>query len=209
MKKSTFILTAVLLFAAASLMAQSSCGTVKDYEGNTYRTVQIGSQCWMAEELRATIYSDGSSVSYFNPEWGSLGYLEKDFCYYKNDHSFGKLYTWGAVVNYREPQGRQSKQSRNSSGTTDIYTATSKQGLCPIGWHIPSQAEWEQLRRYLSNNDPSGSYASRLSMIEGWSYWTSEMSEEESAPLGFRYRKSNEWSFEGYKGFLFARCVRN
>jgi uncharacterized protein (TIGR02145 family) len=93
---------------------------VTDYEGNNYKTVQIGSQCWMAENLKSTLYADGGAIT---SHWA-----------YDNDegnaHTYGRLYTWDAVMN-----GAGSSSS-NPSGV---------QGICPDGWHVPSDAEWKEL----------------------------------------------------------------
>ncbi len=86
---------------------------LKDYEGNQYATVKIGNQIWMAENLKSLHYSNGTKIknvsTYDNDE--------------KNTASYGRLYTWQAVVN--------------------------KSGVCPTGWHVPTDAEWKDLERYL------------------------------------------------------------
>lgn len=97
---------------------------VKDYDGNVYRTTKIGDQVWMAENLRTTHYSDGTPVVGYksannNPD---------------NDANYGLLYNYSAVMNgagssFAEPSGVQ--------------------GICPNGWHVPSDNEWLTLEREL------------------------------------------------------------
>lgn len=113
-----------------------STPTVADHEGNIYNTVKIGNQCWMRENLRSTYYADGepipagnSNTSYTNPYYYDSGIsiplVER-----------GYLYNWPAVMH-----GASSTEA-NPSGV---------QGICPDGWHLPSNAEWSQLINYLGS----------------------------------------------------------
>jgi len=101
--------------------------TVTDYDGNIYQTVQIGDQCWMAENLKVTHYRNGNSIPSVTDysAWSSL--TTGAYCNYGNDISnvavYGRLYNWHAVNDSR--------------------------GLAPQGWHIPSDTEWKQLEMYL------------------------------------------------------------
>ncbi len=112
------------------------CSPVTDIDGNTYKTVLIGSQCWMAENLRTTKYADGTSISL-----GSSTSTTKAYRYYPNNNSsnvgtYGYLYNWKAVMR------NSSSSSANPSGV---------QGICPNGWHVPSDAEWTQLTGYVGS----------------------------------------------------------
>jgi len=106
----------------------NSTGAVSltDRDGNVYKTILIGTQTWMAENLKTTKFNDGTSIPLItNGEvWKSL--LTPAYCWYNNDQTYkstyGALYNWYAVT-------------------------TSK--LCPIGWHVPSNAEWTILTNYL------------------------------------------------------------
>jgi uncharacterized protein (TIGR02145 family) len=93
--------------------------TVTDIDGNVYNTVLIGNQCWMKENLKTTRDADGNNIT--------------RYCYDNNAtncEEYGGLYTWHAVMN-----GASSSNS-NPSGV---------QGICPTGWHVPSDSEWTQL----------------------------------------------------------------
>jgi len=123
--------------------AQGACPyTLTDYDGNTYRTVQIGEQCWMRENLRTTHYADGTSINhgtkgsqkypyYFYPTDSRDSYYDKKYV-----SEYGLLYNWCAVMGYAKPS------NANPSGV---------QGICPKGWHVPSAAEWEQLLKYVGS----------------------------------------------------------
>lgn len=137
-----------------------SCGELTDYDGNTYQTVKIGSQCWMKENLRTTHDPTGRIII-------SLGPSDNNFMgcrYYPNGKSsnvstYGYLYDWKAVMRF------SSSSSANPSGV---------QGICPNGWHVPSSAEWKQLTDYVSSQsqyvcgDHNSNIAKSLSSCIGW-----------------------------------------
>ena len=113
--------------------------TVTDYDGNVYSTVQIGEQIWMAENLATTHYADGTSLV----NGTGAGDIENDFTtkYYfnyndnaSNVSTYGRLYTWEAIM-----KGAGS----SSSNPSNI------QGVCPTGWHVPSDSEWKELEMFL------------------------------------------------------------
>jgi uncharacterized protein (TIGR02145 family) len=99
---------------------------VTDYDGNTYKTVQIGTQVWMAENLRTTHYRNSIAIPEVEgkTEWVSLTSYQDAYCNYDNtvNNVYGKLYNLAAV--------------------------TSPKMLCPEGWHVPSSDEWITLINY-------------------------------------------------------------
>lgn len=114
--------------------------TVVDFDGNSYKTVQIGDQCWLRENLKSKHYAngvalvDGTGIG----DWGGQYYTKYWFDYDDNPANsevFGRLYSAFAAVNTYLPVGD-----------------TSLQGICPNGWHLPSNKEWGQLENFL---DPS------------------------------------------------------
>lgn len=102
-------------------------GTVTDIDGNVYRTIKIGNQWWMAENLRVTHYRNGDPIP--NITDGGAWVADRDgaYCDYNNDPNMskidGRIYNWYAVNN-----------SRN---------------IALEGWHVPSDAEWKQLEMFL------------------------------------------------------------
>ena len=92
-------------------------------DGYNYSTVQIGNQCWFSENLRTTIYADGTGIPQVsdNGAWTDLDSGAR--CDYNNDAAnvgtYGRMYNW--------------------------FAATDVAGLCPTGWHVPTTEEWTQL----------------------------------------------------------------
>jgi uncharacterized protein (TIGR02145 family) len=117
-----------LTYIGISLMFLVSCknkadNTVKDIDGNVYNTVKIGRQVWMVENLKTTHLDDGTEITIIidDTEWNNL--TTPGYCWYNNDEAtyksaYGALYNWYAV-------------------NTD--------NLCPTGWHVPSNTEWDIL----------------------------------------------------------------
>ena len=102
-----------------------------DVEGNLYKTVEIGNQDWMAENLRTTKYNDGTAIPKAPSYPGAWLDLKTNpaYCWFNYDSiykkDYGALYKWGSVY----------------SGE-----------LCPSGWHVPSEEDWHQLMQYLDPN---------------------------------------------------------
>jgi uncharacterized protein (TIGR02145 family)/gliding motility-associated-like protein len=112
----------------------SGMATVKDIDGNTYNTVQIGGQCWTKENLKVSKYRNGYAIptGLGNATWGSTS--SGAYAIYNNDNAndaiYGKLYNWYAVADNR--------------------------GLCPTGWHVPTDIEWTTLVDYLGGESVAG-----------------------------------------------------
>lgn len=135
------------------------CGTshVFDYDGNVYNTVQIGAQCWMKENVRATHFADGTPIPIATTNSTTNAYC----CYPNNDAStvptYGLLYNWPAVM-----------QMDFNSEESDI------QGICPDGWHVPCEQEWYTLLYYMmgqSNlqcDNQSDNIGKALASTSGW-----------------------------------------
>jgi uncharacterized protein (TIGR02145 family) len=111
---------------------------VLDVDGNTYKTVKIGTQVWMAENLKTSKYSDGSTIPKItdDTEWqnnttGAWTYYNSDPA---NNAKYGKLYNWYAV-------------SKTTNGNKNV---------CPTDWHVPTDAEWTVLIDYLGGEVVAG-----------------------------------------------------
>jgi len=113
--------------AVSFITLKTGMGTVTDIDGNTYQTIKIGDQWWMAENLKVTHYRNSESIPNVtdNTEWTNLS--TGAYCNYDNNTSnvttYGRLYNWYAVDDSRD--------------------------IAPAGWHVPTDEEWKQLEMYL------------------------------------------------------------
>ncbi len=100
----------------------TDCETVTDIDGNAYRTVSVGDQCWLVENLKTTKLNDGTDITNVteNGDWNSIS--SSAYSWYEND--IGNKDTDGAIYNY-------------------YAVATDK--LCPTGWHVATDNEWKEL----------------------------------------------------------------
>lgn len=119
-------------------------GSVTDHEGNVYKTIIIGSQEWMAENLNLSSYADGTPLPEVTDplEWAEL--TTGAWCYYNNDANYacpyGKLYNWYACVDTRQ--------------------------LCPVGWHVPTDDDWLALTNYLDGVEFAGGKMKTTGTVE-------------------------------------------
>ena len=119
MKNLIFFLICIFLISFLPFNASSQ---VKDIEGNVYKTIKIGTQIWMAENLKTTKLNDGTKIMVEEDNDKFIALKTAAFCWYDNDpdykKSFGALYNWYSVK-------------------------TGK--ICPTGWHVPTDAEWMKM----------------------------------------------------------------
>ncbi|MDB5228648.1 MAG: hypothetical protein JWN78_2841 [Bacteroidota bacterium] len=111
----------------------NNSSTVTDIDGNVYHTVNIGGQIWMKENLNTTKYRNGDPIPNVS-DYTDWSYLTTGaYCDYNNlpanSATYGRLYNWYAV----------------NSGL-----------LCPVGWHVPSEAEWTALETFVGTASPGG-----------------------------------------------------
>ena len=131
--------------------------TVTDHEGNVYATVQIGNQCWMRDNLRTT--TSPSTGTYIIPVAGaSYTTSGKQARWYSDDSAtfasmnFGLLYNWNAAVDtFNTDYGETSVITDESVGSVFAIFTGHRRGICPAGWHLPSDAEWTTLTNYVSS----------------------------------------------------------
>ncbi len=162
-------LTALVNYLSAAGYVLRDCppGTVTDIDGNVYQTVTIGTQVWMASNLRVTHYSNGDSIPEVKDStvWPNL--LTGAFCDYHNDtglaRTYGRLYNWYAVHDSRT--------------------------IAPVGWHVPSDAEWQTLVNYLGDSTNAGGALKEA----GYAHWfdgnvgATNSSGFTGLPGGYRY----------------------
>ncbi len=125
----------------------STGNTVTDFDGNEYGTVTIGTQTWLSENLKSTHYSDGSAIS------GVFDYDNNA----SNSEAYGKLYTWDAAM--------------NGAGTSSA-SPSGVQGVCPTGFHLPSQNEWKTLIEYVNSHyEVGGALIGQKLKDTGTAHW--------------------------------------
>lgn len=154
---------------------------IYDVNGNSYKTVYIGTQRWMSQNLKASTFNDGTSIPMLtdNSKWESV--KTAAWCYFNNDastnNSKGKLYNWYFL-------------DKNSVGDKNI---------CPTGWHIPSIEEIELLINYV------GSDAQKLKSISGWSLGSgNNQSGFNGLPAGYRATNGSYYG-EGQLGVFWSK----
>ena len=160
---------------------------ITDVEGNSYKTVFIGTQQWMAENLKVSKYSDGTTIPNItdNTQWQDN--TTGAFAYYNNDAAnnvkYGKLYNWYAV-------------SKTTNGNKNV---------CPTGWHVPTDAEWAVLTDYLGGQTIAGGKMKEV----GTTSWNSpnagatNMSLFTGLPGGYR-DNDGSYNYIGYFGYWWS-----
>jgi uncharacterized protein (TIGR02145 family) len=121
------LLSALILIGSGLTAVYSQ--TIKDFDGNSYTTTTIGTQVWIVENLKTTHYRNGDLIVSTSPSTLDIGYITSPIYQWaygakeSNVSAYGRLYTWYAVSDSR--------------------------GVCPVGWHVPSDAEWTTLISFL------------------------------------------------------------
>ncbi|MCB9194219.1 MAG: fibrobacter succinogenes major paralogous domain-containing protein [Flavobacteriales bacterium] len=172
-----------------TVMPCGGCGgssTVTDIDGNVYPIVQIGSQCWLAENLRTSRYRNGDQIPNVTNDsiWSSLS--TGAWCFYENngtyDAMYGKLYNW--------------------------YVASDTRGVCPLGWHVPTDPEWSLLCDSLGGSNVAGGAMKTTGTIEGSSgLWhmpnagATNSSGFSGVPNGYHYTAGYFSGFGYYSGY--------
>ncbi|MBN1414845.1 MAG: fibrobacter succinogenes major paralogous domain-containing protein [Bacteroidales bacterium] len=164
-------------------------GTLLDIDMNIYKTIKIGTQVWMAENLSTTTFRDGTPIPLVteNSEWVSLTTAGR--CYYNNDsmtykNSYGALYNW--------------------------YTVNTG-NLCPAGWHVPADAEWTMLTDYLGGLSVAGGKLKETDTTH-WNAPNTGATNETgftAFPGGFRADNNGNFLSIGEYGYWWSSSVYN
>jgi uncharacterized protein (TIGR02145 family) len=117
---------------------------VIDVEGNVYNTIYIGTQLWMAENLKTTKYNDGTAIPNITDDatWATAttGAYSDYSNTPANSTTYGRLYNWYAVDN----------------NTATMVASNGGKNVCPTSWHVPSDDEWTTLTTYLGGETIAG-----------------------------------------------------
>ncbi len=109
--------------------------TVTDADGNVYPTVQIGDQCWMGKNLNVGRYVASTVTNRDHADMSNNNIIEK-YCLYNDPYNcdlYGGLYDWDEAMGYSETEGTQ--------------------GICPVGWHMPTEQDWKDLNNFYIYGD--------------------------------------------------------
>jgi len=134
MKNTRLTISAILLLCIG--LSEAIAQTVIDIDGNVYKTVTIGKQVWMKENLKVTKYRNGDLIGTTKPatlDINAENTPKYQWAYEGNDSNvatYGRLYTWYAIIDNRK--------------------------VCPIGWHVPSETEWTTLFDFLGEPSSVG-----------------------------------------------------
>lgn len=178
--------------------------TLTDVEGNVYRTVTIGTQVWMAENLKTTKYWDGTSIPVVidYSAWQIL--TTGACCWYNND--VGNKSTYGALYNY--------------------FATVDSRKLCPAGWHVPTDAEWTTLENYLIANgynydgtstgnkigkslaETTNWYTSSVAGSVGNTDYPAYRNKTGFSALPGGYRSANDYATSGFSGSWWSSSER-
>lgn len=154
--------------------------TVTDHEGNVYNTIMIGEQCWTKENMRATTSpTTGTYIINTADNYTTTGKMAK---WPNNDsvtavsHDYGLLYNWYAAMDtFRFGYTETSVTPYANAPSGFLYNFTdNRRGICPKGWHVPSDAEWTLLATYIGNNDDlrcgnnQNNVAKAIASTNGW-----------------------------------------
>ncbi|MEI6575830.1 MAG: FISUMP domain-containing protein [Bacteroidota bacterium] len=156
------------------------------YGGQTYNTVKIGNQCWMKENLNiGTIVSSVYINSTSHSECADNGIIEK-YCYQnlpQNCDLYGGLYDWNEMMQYISVPGTQ--------------------GICPSGWHVPTDGEWQVLVDFLGGSTQAGGMMKEAGFVSWNSPNTgaSNLSGFTALGAGYRFHYGNFGDIHNYESF--------
>ena len=151
-----------------------------DIDGNVYKTIQLGNQCWMRDNLRTTHFADNTLIPFGNTS------SDTDPLRYHPGYSYSHIHTYGYLYNWTAMMHGAATSSTNPSGV---------QGICPDGWHVPSRAEWTELLDYVSSQSEflcdgnASNIAKSLASTHGWE------SSTRSCAIGNNQSENNETDF--------------
>lgn len=163
---------------SGELSTQTWDGKIQDIEGRQYAGVQIGTQGWMAENLRVSHYPDGSAIDLgqganrlywygsgrpyvpgFDYDLDNDGDADtQDSLLYVNQ--YGPLYSWYSANNYYDPAPNPALEGQR--------VRPNVRDVCPQGWHIPSRLEWQDLRLFLEQQHNVDTTAAFLLARTAW-----------------------------------------
>jgi len=163
---------------------KATYGTMTDQSGNTYKTIKIGNQTWMAENLRTTRYRNGDPIPIVNlPEEWNRNLMTGACCSYKNTTDKNRIASYGLLYNW--------------------LTLDDPRNIAPAGWHVPSEAEWTTLITFLGGEELAGTKMKET----GTTHWLSPNTGATNES-GFSAVAGGEREYENgnFNSFGFSAC---
>jgi uncharacterized protein (TIGR02145 family) len=166
-------------------------GILTDVEGNNYKTIAIGSQIWMAENLRTTKYRNGDSIPTVtgNTNWKNL--TKAACCTYENTSDKDKIATFGRLYNW--------------------FAVSDSRNIAPTGWHVATDADWLELSSFLGNENVAGGKLKETT-TKHWNSPNTGASNESgftALPTGRREYTDGSFINLGYDGFWWTSSAYN
>ncbi len=166
-------------------------GSVTDIEGNSYKTIMIGTQTWMAENLRTTKYRNGENIAEVtdNTAWKLL--VTSAYSNYANTTDLNKIATYGRLYNW--------------------FAVNDSRNIAPVGWHVATTAEWTTLTTFLSGENISAGKMKE----SGTSHWNAPNTAADNStgftalPAGRREYTDGSFINTGFNGFWWTSSPYN
>ncbi len=160
-------------------------GTVTDIDENVYKTIVIGDQTWMAENLRVTHYQNGDTIPNItdNEEWAAL--TSGAYCNYNNTNDLDTIATYGRLYNW--------------------YAVADSRGIAPKGWRVPGIADWLELIEYLGGDTIASKHLKEV----GTYHWVDDFATDNCSgftaiPNGWRYLSESSSRIGSYNALWTA-----
>jgi uncharacterized protein (TIGR02145 family) len=166
--------------------------TLSDNDGNNYNAIEIGTQVWMKENLKTTKFNDNFLVPLVTDNTTWAGLKSPGYCWYNNDETgyksvYGALYNWYTVDD----------------------ASNGHKNVCPLGWHVPNDAEWTTLTNYLGGASIAGGKMKE----SGTAHWGTPNTDADNSsgftalPGGYRKRDGTSYLDNGYYGYWWSTSV--
>ena len=163
-------------------------GTLTDQDGNVYKTITIGTQTWMAENLRTTKYNDGTAIPKVTGASSWVNLTTGAYCNVNNTENTDSVATYGRLYN--------------------LYAVNTGK-LAPSGWHVPADAEWIILRSYLGGLGVAGRKMKEIDTTH-WiapNYGATNESGFTALPSGLRSYSDGTFSYVGSIAFYWSSTI--
>jgi uncharacterized protein (TIGR02145 family) len=177
--------------SSANFNTSLTYGTMQDNDGNTYRSIEIGDQTWMAQNLRSTTFRNGEAIPEVTDDGAWVALTTSAQSAYEHTMDLDLLATHGRLYNW--------------------FAVTDPRNIAPEGWHVPTQQEWETLAAALGGANQAGGPLKEA----GLDHWNAPNSEGSNSSgftaLGSGRREYTDGSFinRGFNAFWWTSSPYN